>query len=353
MKKLKGLDSLRAIAALIVVINHIELIKHTNKIDDFRSILPNPHIAVILFFVISGFLITFLLAKEWGLNNKISLKKFYLRRVLRIWPLYFFVLFLSIFLFKHDQSIKSYLLCFSIFPNVAHIFGHGWSGSPQIWSIGVEEQFYLIWPLIFSLVFYINKRIISFILLCLFLFLTFLPHGIAYFNSHYFDSEFLKLLEKLFNFSNYSCIAVGCFIGIAYWRNFKWVNFFNSNIITIPLLLTVSFLWLFNFRYSYFTNEIFAILFSFVVLGLIGNKTVNIDNVFFSFLGKISYGIYMYHWIIIEIVIHFLDKGKNLMLYNVLLYSIVIGTTILVSFISYNFYEKKFIDLKRNYAFQQ
>jgi peptidoglycan/LPS O-acetylase OafA/YrhL len=91
--KLKGLDTLRAIAALIVVIGHIEIIKHSNNIDDFRRFLPSAHIAVILFFVISGFLITFLLAKEWDLNNKISFKKFYFRRILRIWPLYFFILF--------------------------------------------------------------------------------------------------------------------------------------------------------------------------------------------------------------------------------------------------------------------
>ena len=347
--KLKGLDTLRAIAALIVVIGHIEIIKHSNNIDDFRRFLPSAHIAVILFFVISGFLITFLLAKEWDLNNKISFKKFYFRRILRIWPLYFFVLFLSVFLFNHDQSIKSYLLCFSIFPNVAHVFGHGWSGSPQIWSIGVEEQFYLIWPLIFSLIFYKNKSIISFILLGLFLFLTFLPHGIAYLNSNYFDSEFLKLLEKLFNFSNYNGIAIGCFIGIAYWKKYNWVGYLNSNLLILPLSITILSMWLLNFKYSYYTNEIFAILFSLMILGLVGNKTINIDNKIFKFWGGISYGIYMYHWMVIEIVIHFLVRGGNLLLYNIALYSIVIGVTILISFISYAFFEKKFIGFKKYY----
>jgi peptidoglycan/LPS O-acetylase OafA/YrhL len=254
-----------------------------------------------------------------------------------------------VFLFNHDQSIKSYLLCFSIFPNVAHVFGHGWSGSPQIWSIGVEEQFYLIWPLIFSLIFYKNKSIISFILLGLFLFLTFLPHGIAYLNSNYFDSEFLRLLEKLFNFSNYNGIAIGCFIGIAYWKKYNWVGYLNSNLLILPLSITILSMWLLNFKYSYYTNEIFAILFSLMILGLVGNKTINIDNKIFKFLGKISYGIYMYHWMVIEIVIHFLVRGGNLLLYNIALYSIVIGITILISFISYAFFEKKFIGFKKYY----
>lgn len=352
MKKLKGLDSLRAIAALVVVINHIELIKRSNKIDDFGSILPDAHIAVILFFVISGFLITYLLGKEWDLNQKVSFKKFYFRRILRIWPLYYFVILLSFILFNYNQSIKSYLLCLSIFPNVAHVFGHGWSSSPQIWSIGVEEQFYLLWPLFLSVILQKKKKIIPSILVGLFIILTFLPHGIAYLNSRYFDSEVLENLERLFNFSNYNSIAIGCFIGIAYWKNYYWVRYLNSNMLIIPLSLTVLCMWILNFKYSYFTNEIFSILFSLVILGLIGNKTLNIDNKIFSFLGKISYGIYMYHWMVIEIVIHLLEKGNNQILYNLVLYSMVFGLTILVSYISYTFFEKKFIKLKKNYAFQ-
>ena len=351
MEKLKGLDSLRAIAALIVVVNHIEVIKRVNKIDDFLNILPGAHIAVILFFVISGFLITFLLLKEWDLNKRISFKKFYFRRILRIWPLYYFVILLSYILINNSQSIKSYLLCLSIFPNVAHIFGHGWFPSPQIWSIGVEEQFYLLWPLFVSLVLHKKKKIISFLLLGLFLLLTFLPHGIAYLNSQYFDSAFLENLERLFNFSNYNSIAIGCFIGVAYWKNYNWVRFLNSNLVIIPLSITILCMWILNFKYSYFTNEIFSILFSLMILGLVGNKTINIDNKIFKFLGKISYGIYMYHWIVIDIVSRFLVKGDNLLMYNFKLYLIVVGITIFISFISYTFFEKKFIQLKENYRF--
>ena len=350
-KKLKGLDSLRAIAALIVVVNHIEVIKRVNKIDDFLNILPDAHIAVILFFVISGFLITFLLLKEWDLNKRISFKKFYFRRILRIWPLYYFVILLSYILINNSQSIKSYLLCLSIFPNVAHIFGHGWFPSPQIWSIGVEEQFYLLWPLFVTLVLHKKKKIISFLLLGLFLLLTFLPHGIAYLNSRYFDSAFLENLERLFNFSNYNSIAIGCFIGVAYWKNYNWVRFLNSNLVIIPLSITILCMWILNFKYSYFTNEIFSILFSLMILGLVGNKTINIDNKIFKFLGKISYGIYMYHWIVIDIVSRFLVKGDNLLMYNFKLYLMVVGITIFISFISYTFFEKKFIQLKENYRF--
>ena len=84
----KGLDTLRAIAALVVVIAHIELHKYLNNIPNVVNHpfikIPDGHIAVILFFVLSGFLITFLLIKEKEKKGRISLKNFYLRRIFRI-----------------------------------------------------------------------------------------------------------------------------------------------------------------------------------------------------------------------------------------------------------------------------
>ena len=97
---LKGLDTLRAVAALIVVWSHIEFIKGLKGLPKNNFILfPNAHFSVTLFFVLSGFLITFLLTREFQKYKTISFKSFYLRRILRIWPLYYLVLFLSYFLY--------------------------------------------------------------------------------------------------------------------------------------------------------------------------------------------------------------------------------------------------------------
>lgn len=119
--------------------------------------VPSGHLGVILFFVLSGFLITYLIVKELEAKT-FSFKKFYHRRILRIWPLYYLILLISYILFEPSFSIKGLLLCLSIFPNVAHAIGEGWQSSPQIWSIGVEEQFYLIWPFFIYLI--PQKRII-------------------------------------------------------------------------------------------------------------------------------------------------------------------------------------------------
>ena len=95
---LKGLDSLRAIAALIVVWSHIEFIKGLKNIPQNNFIFfPNAHFSVTLFFVLSGFLITFLLVKEFQKYQTISFKDFYIRRILRIWPLYYLIILISYF----------------------------------------------------------------------------------------------------------------------------------------------------------------------------------------------------------------------------------------------------------------
>ena len=101
-----GLNELRAIAALAVIFHHIELYKFTSGIsslydlnDLFRFFIQKlGRNGVLLFFVLSGFLITYLLIVEKKKTKEISIKKFYLRRVLRIWPLYFLILIIGFFL---------------------------------------------------------------------------------------------------------------------------------------------------------------------------------------------------------------------------------------------------------------
>lgn len=93
--RIKNLDTFRAIAAIVVMIGHIELFRQNNWGDSLFNMVPSGHTGVMMFFVISGFLITFLLTKEKEKYGTMSLKDFYLRRVLRIYPLYYLILLLS------------------------------------------------------------------------------------------------------------------------------------------------------------------------------------------------------------------------------------------------------------------
>ncbi|MDB4274068.1 acyltransferase, partial [Algibacter sp.] len=98
---LPGLHGLRAIAAVLVIITHVELFKAKwglPNLYNYKLIQDFGTIGVDFFFVLSGFLITYLLFKEKEKYNKVSVKSFYIRRVLRIWPLYYFVLILVFFI---------------------------------------------------------------------------------------------------------------------------------------------------------------------------------------------------------------------------------------------------------------
>ena len=113
---------------------------------------------VIFFFVLSGFLITYLMFIEKSKTGQFKLGHFYVRRALRIWPLYFFSLIIGFVLypmavsysgFSHDENAN--LTWYSLFiANFDHIY-HGFPTANILgvhWSVCVEEQFYLIWPIL-------------------------------------------------------------------------------------------------------------------------------------------------------------------------------------------------------------
>ena len=347
----KGLDTLRAIAALVVVFGHIELFKNNksipNLIDNDFILLPSGHIAVILFFVLSGFLITYLLVKEKEKTGKISFRKFYMRRILRIWPLYYAIILLSYLLIDSDYEFITILLCLTIFPNFAHSIGAGWHSSPQIWSIGVEEQFYLFWPLILLL---LPERKVIVGLLVFFLGYSIFPHSFGFINLRTFQNEALGIVvNKIFYGTKFNCMAIGSLMGYALAKRKSWINIFSRDIITLFTISLTFSLWFFRFEIKHFTDEFFAIFFAIMIVGVVSNKKINIDTKITRFLGKISYGIYMYHWIIISLVLKHLNYSHNDLIFNLELYFIVMVLTIFISWISYISLERFFLNLKKQY----
>ena len=147
---LTGLNGLRAMAAISVMFSHI-FQKTFGDWGVTGLTIPVFGGGVTLFFVISGFLITYLLLKELKITNQVDIKRFYLRRILRIWPLYYGYLFVAIILlfgFGLSSDILNKNLLYYLFfsANVPFFFGNGIWIIVHYWSIGVEEQFYLFWP---------------------------------------------------------------------------------------------------------------------------------------------------------------------------------------------------------------
>jgi peptidoglycan/LPS O-acetylase OafA/YrhL len=139
VKRIPSLDGLRAISIAAVVLGHLGKSGHGPQI--FREVYADT--GVRLFFVISGFLITKILVEEHDQTSSLNLKNFYLRRALRIFPAAFVFLALALVFYWHDirwdHLVAASLYVANFDPARPWIFGH-------LWSLGVEEQFYLLWP---------------------------------------------------------------------------------------------------------------------------------------------------------------------------------------------------------------
>jgi peptidoglycan/LPS O-acetylase OafA/YrhL len=142
MKRIPSLDGLRAISITLVVVGHwAELRYRPSEISDVAGAFAN--LGVRIFFVISGYLITTLLLKEYGKTSTIGLREFYVRRAYRILPAAIvfmvpvFVIFWHQLRWYHMVAAALYLANFD--------FAHPWFLG-HLWSLSVEEQFYFLWP---------------------------------------------------------------------------------------------------------------------------------------------------------------------------------------------------------------
>lgn len=152
-KIIPGIDGLRALSILIVLVSHIQNTKYAPGILMFLG----KHVfwgslGVHIFFVISGFLITGLILKEKVKRGIVNLKSFYWRRFVRIFPVYYFYLltnYILNFLFNLKMENHMFISAMLYLQNFPH-FAQPWINSHS-WSLAVEEQFYLIWPSILVL----------------------------------------------------------------------------------------------------------------------------------------------------------------------------------------------------------
>lgn len=145
------LDALRFFAFLAVFIHHTSLQRGVHATEMMVLIHDAGQFGVCLFFLLSAYLITDLLWRERDRTRTIHLRAFYMRRILRIWPLYFFFLALGTAggLFLPAYAVEpARLVAFLLLAGNWYSGAHGWTANPisPLWSISVEEQFYLLLP---------------------------------------------------------------------------------------------------------------------------------------------------------------------------------------------------------------
>lgn len=163
MKYIKQLDSIRAIAVLLVILTHWFPEGHPlNKYTSFFN-------GVDIFFTLSGFLITQILLENRaqiaaaGMSKWTVFKNFYARRTLRIFPIYYLAI-TALFILgpKTATDIRESFLYFVTYTSNFYFYENGWDGMlSHLWSLAVEEQFYLVWPWIMVLA---SKKLLPWIM---------------------------------------------------------------------------------------------------------------------------------------------------------------------------------------------
>lgn len=377
---------MRLIAALAVLISHVELTRSLiglpnrwtdhwtelnlsnqmnllsyqlaqGNINLFPLLTELGSIAVICFFVLSGFLITSVLLKTYGAKRK-SVLSFYRRRILRIWPLYFTVLFFGLivwpnsgdlFIVNSQQSALydywneiaiPYLL---ISPNISIGLMNG-SFPPNIghlWSIGVEEQFYILWPFIVALS-PKRPRILCMFILCVILLkvvaLEAIPNSwaIAFIATLKFESmAFGGILA--YYVINHQAKVKSLF-------NHRFVPFLAIAFLIASLYLIPKSLQdgLFLVQSLCFTSLIAYCIFP------VRTTTTTFENILI-WLGKRSYGIYMWHLVTITFTINFLHQycsSIDAFLFELMSYCLPILMTFVLSALSYTYLELPFLKRK-------
>lgn len=358
-----NLNGIRFIAAFLVIIHHVEQIKSILKLESYWEVNPFIDVigklGVVLFFVLSGFLITYLLLAEEETFSKISIRKFYIRRILRIWPLYYFIIFLSLCILPfidffelpgygkevvfNKIGIKTFLYLI-LFPNmVLPSMGRSPYAS-HTWSIGTEEQFYLIWPVILK---YVKKYRILLMPAIIALYLI----AFAFFSSQYSDSIPVKnVIAAYLERFTIDCMAFGGFFAFALYYKWKILKYVMNKNLFYFVLSATALLLSFGIKIPILHYEVYAVLFGIIILNFSSNKQIGftLENPVLNYLGNISYGLYMFHPIAIVVSIKICMYFHQTS--NWVLYPLSLLCTVCMAALSYHYMEQYFLRMKARFA---
>lgn len=367
-----NLNSIRFVAALAVMIHHIELTKYWfGQPNIYTTSFVGGvfgQLGIILFFVLSGFLITYLLLAEQQATDNISIKNFYIRRILRIWPLYYFIVILGLFILPHIKAmaIPGYteeihnhflaktLMFLSFIPDVAYAVYKHVPYAEQAWSVGVEEQFYVIWPLLIALV--VRQKKTLGMLIGVIGFYTSIKIASIILNNRYEHNIAINDFYQFWQNFSIDCMAIGG-IGayLLFYKKDKVLKVLYNKYLQIALYLIVFVITIKGFAIPYFTYQLYSLIFVVLILNLASNpkSVLNLEYKPLNYLGKISYGLYMYHNIVLAACLKFLlyeGITLNSVRGNVLYYAVAITITVVIASLSYEYFEKWFITAKVKYS---
>jgi peptidoglycan/LPS O-acetylase OafA/YrhL len=367
-----NLNGLRTIAFLFVYLQHAFLpaffllnIKY-DFLNRLIRTVANGGYGVSIFFVISGFLITYLILLEIEYSGRLNVGFFYIRRILRIWPLYYLIIIFVFVLYPHfKESIGIYshisarlpfyftfLGNFDIIHVEKYFRGNDSMSGNVTWSLAVEEQFYLVWPLLF---YFLNKKAFKWVFLIIIL-------VSAIFRILNLHDEIVNYFHSL---SVCSDLAIGGLFAYFSLYSRKFALQLNKlSKLTIIIFYVIGTIWILygdkvmnELLYTFFGRIFNAIFFAFIIVeqNYSCNSFYKLSR--FKFLtnwGKYTYGLYLIHPISIllfDIALRLLHiQYKNSFILVLLVAFGGLFFSGLLSYLSYNYYEKSFLKLKDRFS---
>lgn len=395
----KPIDGIRAIAVLWVIIFHAWLFQYNDFTEVGDQVFENPFLiwitkgdlGVDLFFVISGFLIGTILFKEFKRTNRLNFKKFYIRRILRLLPVYVFSMIIGIYFIEGDtwKTAWSNLLYINNYVRGSYM---GWT-----WSLAIEEQFYIVIPFLIAFVFpFFKRKTLPFLIL------TFITIALTYhysvnifdfkvpFESSFLDDRWMDWFWEYYMLTHlrYGGLlsgVVGAYINVyhqdkikAFFSNKKYLanSLFCLSLFVFVLISSISLGQWTDLKSSIFDGlsnsiprtyeiihrEIFSYAVLFVIFSCLylDSKLVAPINSFLSMkffypLAQISYSAYLFHEMFMfwffpkfnEFAAGSLSETQIVLTNS----AISIVVILIVSTLMYLFIEQPFQDIKQKIKF--
>jgi len=323
--KFPGLDFLRAVAISLVFIYHYQIFQHPLWMEGFSRF---GWCGVDLFFVLSGFLISNQLFAEWQKRNKISLRNFYIKRAFRILPPYLFVLLIYIIFpaFHERESLAPIWKMLTFTQNYGQDI-HRFGTFSHAWSLCVEEQFYLLLPLLLILIFTTwHKQKSAWLIPAVFLLTLFMRWIIWHFYlTPIRESDDFGMLWYRWiyypTFTRLDGLAIGVAIAAVYRFRFARLiplRTYANRILIIGILLFVVCYYICANQQSalasVFGFSLIAITFGIFVLSAIlpGSLLFRFNSFITQNLATLSYSLYLSHKGVIHLVQSLLKKSRIL-----------------------------------------
>ena len=352
--KMPQLDALRALAALSVLFGHFIPVSTL-----WQAIVPFAALGVQLFFVLSGFLITGILLDgrkevEAGVSRLWMLRQFYIRRFLRIFPLYYAVI-LAGRIAQVPGFTKGFGWNLAYLTNFYIAAKAQWIGpASHLWTLSVEEQFYLIWPWI--VLFLPKRRLLP----------TFV--GIVIFAIVYraIVIGWFGPLLNLAPFATLDCFGMGALLAIAQRREQEGDPRLRRIVCTIGLwlgvpLLILAFVWHCPLRgaahqewnlMSFALALLFTPLISQAARGFTGMIGFFFTLTPILYIGRISYGIYLYHLPIKWMIESRASRWISGLPWFIPHFMMFFVATLLMAAFSWHFFERPINQLKRLFPYR-